>query len=76
MPIGGEDVSTQLQLVGQKQSFAFEPKDHLQLGEDLDLIDFETGGVVRAGGGGGCQGPAVLTAPCTVLAAGAAGRDA
>ncbi|PSC75103.1 aspartate aminotransferase [Micractinium conductrix] len=46
VPIGGEDVSTQLQLVGQKQSFAFEPKDHLQLGEDLDLIDFETGGVV------------------------------
>jgi len=47
VPVGGEDVSVQLALVGQRRSFDFPTKDHLQLGEELDLIDFETGGVVR-----------------------------
>lgn len=47
MPVGGEDVSVQLALVGQKPSFDFEAQDHLALGEALDLIDFETGGTVR-----------------------------
>ncbi|KAL4859468.1 Serine--tRNA ligase [Chlorella vulgaris] len=46
VPIGGEDVSGVLATVGQRPSFEFAVKDHLQLGEDLDLIDFETGGVV------------------------------
>ncbi|KAI7841623.1 hypothetical protein COHA_004793 [Chlorella ohadii] len=46
VPVGGEDVSVQLALVGQRRSFDFPTKDHLQLGEELDLIDFETGGVV------------------------------
>ena len=48
MPVGGEDVSKQVALVGQRRSFDFPTKDHLQLGEELDLIDFETGGVVGA----------------------------
>lgn len=46
--MGGEDVSKQVALVGQRRSFDFPTKDHLQLGEELDLIDFETGGVVGA----------------------------
>lgn len=47
-----------LATVGQRPSFEFAVKDHLQLGEDLDLIDFETGGVVRlhcGGSGGGSE---------------------
>ncbi|KAL4426351.1 hypothetical protein ABPG77_004645 [Micractinium sp. CCAP 211/92] len=46
VPVGGEDQSTVLQLVGEKRDLGFEPKDHLQLGEELDLIDFETAGTV------------------------------
>jgi seryl-tRNA synthetase len=44
--VGGEDQSVVLQLVGQRREFEFPVRDHLQLGEELDLIDFETGGVV------------------------------
>ena len=49
--MGGEDQSVLLQLVGQRRKFEFPVRDHLQLGEELDLIDFETGGVVRAQSG-------------------------
>lgn len=31
---------------GRPAEFAFEPKDHLQLGESLDLLDFEAGAEV------------------------------
>ena len=48
VPVGGEDVSRRLALVGQRREFGFPVKDHLQLGEELDLIDFETGGLVGA----------------------------
>lgn len=51
VPVGGEDQSTVLQLVGEKREAGFTPKDHLQLGEELDLIDFETAGTVSAGTG-------------------------
>lgn len=54
VPIGGEEVSKQVALVGQKREFDFPVKDHLQLGEELDLIDFETGGVVRGWGWAVC----------------------
>lgn len=47
-----------LATVGQRPAFDFPVKDHLQLGEELDLIDFETGGVVRGGGGGAAAVPA------------------
>ncbi len=50
VPVGGEDQSTVLQLVGEKRDLGFEPKDHLQLGEELDLIDFETAGTVSVHG--------------------------
>lgn len=42
VPVGGEEDSVTLQTVGQSPAFDFEAKDHLQLGESLDLIDFET----------------------------------
>jgi len=50
--VGGEDVSAVLRLVGEKRELEFEPRDHLQLGEELDLIDFETGGIVSWDGAG------------------------
>lgn len=42
-PIGKEDTdSTTLKLVGEIPQFSFKAKDHVQLGESLDLIDFDT----------------------------------
>ncbi|MDT4763106.1 serine--tRNA ligase [Sphaerochaeta sp. PS] len=42
-PIGKEDKdSTALKFVGNPPTFSFQPKDHVQLGESLDLIDFDT----------------------------------
>ena len=72
--MGGEEVSVQLQLVGERRPFDFPVKDHLQLGEELDLIDFETGGVVSAAGRRlpaclpACL-PAFLPDACTAAAA-------
>lgn len=42
VPVGGEECSTTLETVGSQESFAFETKDHLQIGEKLDLLDFES----------------------------------
>lgn len=43
-PIGKEDKdNTELKRVGKPTQFNFEPKDHVQLGQDLDIIDFEAG---------------------------------
>jgi len=41
VPIGGEECSNTLETVGKQQDFGFKVKDHLKLGETLDLIDFE-----------------------------------
>ncbi len=42
-PIGKEDKdSTTVRVVGKAPTFSFKPKDHVQLGESLDLIDFDT----------------------------------
>jgi seryl-tRNA synthetase len=41
VPDGGEDDSVVLRRVGEPRHFAFEPKDHLDLGIALDLIDME-----------------------------------
>lgn len=46
VPIGGEEVAATLQEVGAQREFNFEVKDHVALGEALDLIDFETGAEV------------------------------
>ena len=42
VPIGGEDDAKELELVGTPRSFEFQPKDHLTIGKELDLIDFES----------------------------------
>jgi seryl-tRNA synthetase len=39
----GETGNLQLRTWGNVPQFAFPPKDHVQLGQSLDLIDFETG---------------------------------
>jgi seryl-tRNA synthetase len=41
VPDGGEDDSVVLRLVGEPPTFDFEPKDHLDLGLALDVIDME-----------------------------------
>lgn len=42
-PRGREDKDNlEVKRVGAPTVFAFEPKDHVQLGQDLDLIDFDT----------------------------------
>ena len=50
-PIGlTEDDSRELRKVGTPRAFDFKPKDHVVLGKELDLIDFETGGKVSGTG--------------------------
>ncbi len=50
-PIGlTEDHSRELRRVGTPRAFDFKPKDHVELGKALDLIDFETGGKVSGTG--------------------------
>ena len=42
VPEGETDAdNVEIRRVGEPTKFEFEPKDHLQLGEDLDLVDFE-----------------------------------
>ena len=41
--MGDEDQAVLLKAVGDKAAFSFVPKDHLELGERLGLIDFEAG---------------------------------
>lgn len=42
-PAGGEDDFVVLEHVGEPTEFEFEPKDHLELGESLGLIDMKRG---------------------------------
>ncbi|KAF7850373.1 hypothetical protein BT93_L5550 [Corymbia citriodora subsp. variegata] len=46
VPIGDEDCSTIRTTVGSPREFSFPIKDHLQLGKELDLFDFDAGGKV------------------------------
>ncbi len=42
-PIGKEDKDNlEIKRVGSPTQFAFEPKDHVQLGQELDIIDFDS----------------------------------
>jgi seryl-tRNA synthetase len=42
-PVGKEDKDNlEVKQVGKPTNFNFEPKDHVQLGQDLDIIDFDT----------------------------------
>ncbi len=43
-PIGKEDKdNTEVKRSGSPTTFSFEPKDHVQLGAELDIIDFDAG---------------------------------
>ena len=43
-PIGRDDSdNVEVRRVGTPREFDFEPKDHVQLGEELDIIDFDRG---------------------------------
>jgi seryl-tRNA synthetase len=45
-PIGGEQDFRELRRVGEPRRFDFEPRDHLAIAKQLDLIDFEAGAKV------------------------------
>ncbi|CAN5889946.1 serine--tRNA ligase [soil metagenome] len=50
-PIGStEEESVELRKVGKPRTFDFTPKDHVEIGKALDLIDFEAGGKVSGTG--------------------------
>ena len=50
-PVGRlEEDSVTVREVGEKPSFDFEPRDHVEIAEVLDLIDFEAGGKVAGHG--------------------------
>ncbi len=50
-PVGlAEEESRELRKVGTPRAFDFAPRDHVVLGKELDLIDFETGGKVSGTG--------------------------
>ena len=42
-PVGEEDAAVLLKTVGSKPIFSFPPQDHLALGEQHGLINFEAG---------------------------------
>jgi len=43
-PIGkSEESNKEIEKVGKIPNFKFKPKNHLKIGEELDIIDFETG---------------------------------
>jgi seryl-tRNA synthetase len=46
VPAGGEDDFITIKTVGEKPSFDFEPRDHLEIGELLDAIDMTRGAKV------------------------------
>ena len=44
VPVGAdEDENVVLEIIGEKPSFTFEPKEHWELGENNGMIDFERG---------------------------------
>ena len=45
-PEGGEEDFRELRRVGEPRRFEFEPRDHLELAANLDLLDFEGGSKV------------------------------
>ncbi len=42
-PVGGEADSVELRKEGVIRNFSFKPKDHVELGDILDVIDFDSG---------------------------------
>ena len=46
-PVGrGEEENVEIEKWGEIQAFGFTPKDHIQLGKDLDVLDLEKGAKV------------------------------
>ncbi len=44
VPVGKDETeNVEIEKEGEPTKFDFEPKDHMQLGKDLDIIDFERG---------------------------------
>ena len=44
VPVGqSEDDNEEIRKVGEPRSFAFQPKDHVSIGEQLGMLDFELG---------------------------------
>src|SRR3989344_1076583 len=51
VPIGKDEKDNVIvREAGKKPKFAFEPKDHLELGKRLDILDFEAGSKVSGAG--------------------------
>ena len=50
-PVGGEEAAAVVREVGQRRAFeaeGFAPRDHVALGEELDLIDWDAGAAVSS----------------------------
>ena len=63
-PVGRtEDDSREIRKSGTPRTFDFKPKDHVELGKELDLIDFETAGKVSGSGFYFLKNDAVLARP-------------
>jgi seryl-tRNA synthetase len=43
VPVGGADQNKEISKWGELPKFSFKPKTHIEIGEDLDIIDFKRG---------------------------------
>ncbi len=50
VPVGDESANTEVKVHGEKPTFSFEPKSHLDLCDTLGLIDFERGAKLAGSG--------------------------
>ncbi len=51
VPIGtGSNDNVLVRQMGEQRQFDFKPKDHIQIGEDLDIIDFKRGAKIAGSG--------------------------
>lgn len=51
VPIGkSADDNVEMKVWGEKRNFDFKPKDHLELGKSLDILDFERGTKIAGSG--------------------------
>jgi len=50
-PVGkGEADNVEVKIAGEKPRFSFTPKDHVEIGKSLDILDFENGAKVSGAG--------------------------
>ncbi len=59
-PVGDESANRVVKTAGDAPTFGFEPKSHIELGESLDLIDFDAGRAVAGFRGYYLKNEAVL----------------